>query len=364
MHRIAIVLLVLFTALEARGQFRDATDGKFDVSDWLIRRKGPLPLVTVITEPAIGFGAGAGVLFFHQSIEEKLKSGKMAPPSISAGVAAGTENGTRLGALAHFGSWKQDRFRYLGAIALMAPNLDYYTEGGTGPKISYELDGWGLVQELNVRIANTNLFAGGRFIYGEVKGKFDAADSGLPVRDRDVTLGGLAATLNWDSRDNILTPSRGANVVLRATKFDHAFGSKRDFHLTDNYAQLYAQATERLITALRLDVRGSGGDTPFYLRPYLQMRGLPALRYSGNVAALAEAEVRWRVHGRWSLVGFGGSGRVADEYSALNDANSVGTYGVGFRYLLARTLGLHAGIDVARGPDDHAIYIQVGNAWR
>jgi hypothetical protein len=37
--------------------------------------------------------------------------------------------------------------------------------------------------------------------------------------------------------------------------------------------------------------------------------------------------------------------------------------GFGFRYLIARLYGLRVGIDVARGPEDWAFYIQVGNAW-
>ena len=39
------------------------------------------------------------------------------------------------------------------------------------------------------------------------------------------------------------------------------------------------------------------------------------------------------------------------------------TGGTGFRYELARKYGLHAGLDVAFGPDETAIYIQVGSAW-
>jgi hypothetical protein len=33
------------------------------------------------------------------------------------------------------------------------------------------------------------------------------------------------------------------------------------------------------------------------------------------------------------------------------------------RYLIARKLGLYAGIDVARGPEDTVVYVQVGSAW-
>ena len=45
------------------------------------------------------------------------------------------------------------------------------------------------------------------------------------------------------------------------------------------------------------------------------------------------------------------------------DGDSKETIGGGFRYLVARRLGLKAGIDIARGPEEWAFYIQVGSAW-
>ena len=40
------------------------------------------------------------------------------------------------------------------------------------------------------------------------------------------------------------------------------------------------------------------------------------------------------------------------------------TQGLGVRYFVARKLGLHAGIDVARGPEDTHYYLTVGYAWQ
>jgi hypothetical protein len=88
------------------------------------------------------------------------------------------------------------------------------------------------------------------------------------------------------------------------------------------------------------------------------------MRYQDDVSALVEAELRWNVRGRWHLVGFGGTGRTGNAFDELSDSDSINAYGGGFRYLLARRLGLQAGIDVGFGPDDTAWYIQVGNAWR
>lgn len=37
--------------------------------------------------------------------------------------------------------------------------------------------------------------------------------------------------------------------------------------------------------------------------------------------------------------------------------------GAGFRYFIARKLGLLAGIDVAPGPEEWAVYLHVGQGW-
>jgi hypothetical protein len=50
-----------------------------------------------------------------------------------------------------------------------------------------------------------------------------------------------------------------------------------------------------------------------------------------------------------------------DEFAA--EAGPYLAGGGGFRYLLARKLGLQTGIDVARGPEETAFYIQVGSSW-
>jgi hypothetical protein len=68
---IVLMLLWLFvtshsvSAFSFLEQFTDPQDGKFDASNWLINKKGFLPVPIIITEPAIGYGGGAALLFFH-----------------------------------------------------------------------------------------------------------------------------------------------------------------------------------------------------------------------------------------------------------------------------------------------------------
>ena len=49
---------------------------------------------------------------------------------------------------------------------------------------------------------------------------------------------------------------------------------------------------------------------------------------------------------------------------AFDDTSTQVMKGVGFRYLLARRLGMAAGIDVAWGPEKAAWYLSFGNSWK
>jgi hypothetical protein len=95
----------------------------------------------------------------------------------------------------------------------------------------------------------------------------------------------------------------------------------------------------------------------------VNLRGIPALRYQGEEVVTGELEYLWGFTPRWTLVLFGGVGRTSDLSLFGNKSETAGAGGLGFRYRLARKMGLQAGLDLARGPEDTAIYLTVGSAW-
>ena len=48
------------------------------------------------------------------------------------------------------------------------------------------------------------------------------------------------------------------------------------------------------------------GNTPFYALPYVSLRGIPALRYQGELTILAKTEQAFNLTYRWRVVGFAG----------------------------------------------------------
>jgi len=364
---------VLLAATPALAQFTDPEDGALDASEWLIEKKGFLPVPILITEPAVGYGAGLGLMFVRNSIRERTEEqpAHVAPPDVFGFAFAATENGTKFGAAGGMFSFDEDRWRYRGGVGKAEVNLDFYGAGGrldTGErKIGYALDGLVSSQQVLRRLGETDSFVAARWIYLDLQATFDPAQPrpALPPLSLAARSSGLGLALEYDSRDNIFTPSRGWLATFEPTFYSPSIGSDNKFELYKARALAWWPASEKLVLGGRLDGRAARGDTPFYQLPYIEMRGIPAFRYQDDNVGVAETELRWNATPRWAIIGFVGAGRTwGTGGTNFGDAGTVVAKGLGLRYLIARRLGIYMGADIARGPEQTAFYIQVGSAWR
>ena len=363
-------LLALACALPAQAvpeKFQDDEDGAFDLSNYLLRHRGVLPVPMVITEPAVGYGVGVALAYFSQSFADRAEASRAAgepiiPPDIAVGAGAKTENGTWMLGAGYLGFWDHDRWRYTGALGKAELQLDYFSVNGE-PR-AYRLDGEALIQQMLRRIGTSRWYVGGRYAYFSSTSRFAGERPGdVPQRELDSSIGRLGIVVDYDSRDNIFTPNCGLFLELEASAARSAFGS--DTNHEAGSARIFGfQPMGDFVLGLRADARGSRGDVPFYAEPYISLRGVPAARYQDKNAVVTEAEVRWNITKRWAAVVFGGVGKAYGRRQTWDEARTVGAGGVGFRYLVARKLGMYAGLDVARSAEDTAIYITAGSAWR
>ena len=216
-------------------------------------------------------------------------------------------------------------------------------------------------------MGESNFFLGGRFDYMEVNISFDDGDRipDVPEDQLETTsTAGFGVLAGYDSRDNTFSPDSG--VFAQAEAILHSGNFLGDFTYQSYKAHglFYWPVPDFGVVGWRLDGRFARGDAPFYALPFIDLRGIPAMRYQGDDVLVTELEARWDFKNRWSLVGFGGLGHATDDFSELLDTDDwKATYGFGLRYLLARALGMRAGFDIARGPEDTTFYLQFGSAW-
>jgi len=358
--------------------FTDPEDGMFDVSHWLAEKKGFFPVPIIITEPAVGYGAGAALVFLHDPLagrvpdgetfdpQSKDAEGKLIPPSISALFGMYTENDTWMAGGAHLGIWKNDNIRYTGALATGSINMKFYRNIlGTDIVIDANIEPQILYQGLKFRLNGSKFFAGADYLLLDTSSEvgFSLIDPRFKKSSRDAA---VILTLDYDSRNTIFTPTSGINASIDVSLFREAVGSDSNFEKYKAKIYYFTPLAETFVLGLRGDLETISGDPdeiPFYQYPFVYLRGIPMMRYQGESVAVAETELGWNFTTRWTVLGFAGVGRTKD-VGPDDSTTTVYSKGLGLRYFIARRFGMHVGFDVAKGPEDTAFYIQFGHAWR
>lgn len=367
---IACFILVCWSSLHGQSlfeQLKDTLDNHPDLSQYMVSSYGITPLFIPITEPAVGIGGALALIYLHKD-KSDLGKKKSDPASVSAIGGLYTSNQSWGVFGGHVGYWNHDRIRYRGGLGYLSMNLTYYRTAiaGEGERQSdFNLEGFGTSQEFMFRYKDSHVYVGFRYSFFKSEIGF-VEDVELPeIRPWEIEsrLGGLGPEIQFDSRDNTFTPNRGIRALASYLFYDPAFGSNTSYKLLNATFLGYEYLAKNLNVGLRLNGQFVFGDAPFYAQPFIQLRGVPAMRYQGISTVLAETEARWDFSLRWSLVGFTGVGRVKPEFEDISKDETAYNVGFGFRYLLARLMGIRAGIDVARGPEQWAVYIQFGSAW-
>jgi hypothetical protein len=351
----------------AKSKFFSAEDGWFDASGFLDERYGFLPVVIPITEPATGYGAALAVAFF----DKPLVGGEAgySRPNITAAGGLWTENDSWGVFLGDQRYWFDDRLQSTAGILYFSVNLDFYGIGDdpvlNDHPLRYNLEPKGGLVRGRTRLGETRLWAGLGYAFWRTRVSFDAPAETpkLPDYERDSDVGGIMPALVFDSRDNIFTPVRGTYAEVTAGLYDPILGGDDSFQSVQIVVLQFIPLHPKVFLALRADGTANFGDSPFYMLPYVNLRGAAILRYQGEQVAQVETELRWQFWKRFGLLGFAGYGAAWNDFERIENTQTVFTGGPGIRYELVREYGIHAGVDFAFGPDDWAFYIQVGNAW-
>jgi hypothetical protein len=352
---------------EGRARFFDPEDGQLDLSYFLENAHGFLPIPIIVTEPAVGYGGGGAAMFIRPRREAGEEG--WARPDISAAGGLVTRNGTWAAFGGDVSRWLDGRLRTLAGAGTGQINLDFYglgvDRGSFNEKVRYTLQFAGAVAQANWQLTPNSPWAVGvRYVLADVDPKLRDRPvfPGLADRVR-VKVSAPTAVLEYDSRDNIFTPTRGLYAESSILASREALGASVDFERFQQVLIGWHALRHDLTLGGRADYGWASDTTPFFLRPFILLRGVPAVRYQGDRMASAEVELRWQFYGRWSAVAFGGGGTTRTRGGDFTVTQNVGAGGVGLRYEIANKFGMHVGLDLAHSPGTTAVYLQVGNAW-
>jgi hypothetical protein len=342
-------------------RLKDEEDGKFDFSN-VLAKGGFLPVPIIITEPAVDGGFGLAAAFLRKNPDNPRQITKTAVAAFKTGNGSYGYGAFRAGYL--FGG----RLDYKIGVARGKITLTTYPGfAPNGIEYTNHYD-YGVLGSAMWHFKDARFSAGPLFDFRKLRSELDLGEN-VPDKfagdfSRTLHTGALGFGFHFDDRDNPLTPTRGTNAYAQAKFNRGAFGSDRDYTLYAIESYSFDKLAPKWRIGQKLEMKAIRGDFPAYFAPSIDLRGVQSGRYQGMNMASSEAELTWQLSPRWSLLGFGGVG-ITDggDRRVYKDSGAIFAGGAGFRYRIARKLGLDAGLDFAYGPQGFVFYIQFGHAW-
>lgn len=354
-------------AQEKRHMLRDTLDNKIDFSRFIVEAHGFLPVVMIITEPALG---GIGVALAPMFLEPKKStspSGKYSPPDITMPLAMYTGNDSWMLGAFRIGSIPKARIKYRAGIGYGDINLDFYrTIAGPERSFAFGIKSLAAFGMISKKIKRHDMYVGVSYLYMNTdlsprfQGEVPAFISDIEMDNHTATAGLL---LDWDKRNTIFTPDNGFRLNIKFGVDDEWTGSDFSYSRVNASLISFVPFQDSWVGGFRVEWQHVFDDPPFYLEPGINMRGIPAARYQGLTTLILETEQRYDFTQRWSGLVFGGLAKAVPEEKSFDEAETIFSIGGGFRYLLARLFKIRAGIDLAWGPASFGYYIVFGHSW-
>lgn len=232
--------------------------------------------------------------------------------------------------------------------------------------IQTNLKFWGTQHEVLFRLGNSKFFIGPQYRYMDINGgiKLEVThpeyDNLLIFRNFKEKISAIALLVNYDNRDQIISPVTGYYTGLLLRKNATWLGATRDYVFTEMYAYAYYKVTKGLYTILHFNSQFITDDAPFYVKPYIGLRGVPAMRYQGNQVSIFENQWRVDLVKNISIVAFSGIGEAYNSFQEFSTSDLIYNYGMGVRYTLKHLSNMRIGVDVAWSNEDFAWGISLG----
>lgn len=318
----------------------------------------PIP----ISDPTLGDGLIAGAAYFYPQTEEE--KGKQ-PASLTAAAGMYTNNDSRVFGLAQQNYWKNNRWRFTGAVgaadlrlSLLAPD-----ETVSGVNVDWRIKGEFLYAKLARRLAG-NWYIGGltRLIDADQTIETEVGSLDFDTGSAIVSAG-LGVLLEYDTRDNPFNSSSGRYFTANAVINDESLGSNSTYQSYNAAFSSYHRLTESLVLAWELQGCTRGAKTPLWDACTVKLRGFPATDYLGKTSSSGQAEARWQLSDRWGLAAFAGVGYVVNSFSEIDERDPIPSYGAGIRFTVLKAKRINLRIDYARSSGSDAVHVSVGEAF-
>ncbi len=353
------------------GFYAKAQDHEVSKDSAVYFKKYVLPLVIYTPETQFGFG-GFGVTLYHPKISKK---GFTRTSNMELAVLYTTRKQTIfLPKYTIFTAGEKYYFEGLVEILLNFPEF-YYGIGDKTPiknqeQVDYQLVAWE-AKWLRKVCETKKIFLGleTRFFN---RSDVNIKPGGLLSTEKTTgyngsTTVGLGPAITWDERDNVVNPSKGVFLDIRAAFNRKVLGGTVAYNrfLVDFRKYFNVFPKRRQILAFELYGSTVIGNAPWKELSELGgpriMRGFFRGRFRDKSLLAFQSEYRVPIYKWFGVVGFAGIGQVSRSPSfVVRDLKM--SYGGGLRVMLNKKEKLNLRLDYGRGDKDRKGFFYLGFA--
>ena len=177
---------------------------------------------------------------------------------------------------------------------------------------------------------------------------------------------GTGLSIQYDTRDFILTPTRGIYLMLKEMVYPQVFGNYHKTLLSTIFiADAYQKLWKGAVIAADFYGRINDNSSPWALREELggsfRMRGYYSGRYTDNSQVSAQIELRQRLYKRLGCVGWIGAGTVFPSLKKMKMRNVLPNYGLGIRFEFKHNVNVR--LDYGFGKDTKGFVLNLAEAF-
>lgn len=341
-----------------------------DTSEPLIRKSSLVVLPLAFYTPETRIGGGAATLF---AFRFRNQSDSTRPSQVQLGFAY-TQEKQLLSYFPYQIFLDNAKYNIYGEIGYYRYFFYFF---GLGNNTTTESERF-TVQFPRVRInalktIYPNVYAGVRYWFDDYR--IVGVEEGGTLATQNITgnTGGVVSSLglvgNYDTRDNIFFPTKGALVELAVMNNSRTLGSDFDFRRVSLDASTYFTNKWNHTFAVNGWFNFIFGDAPFNELAMIggtkKMRGYYEGRFRDKKLWMLQAEYRMpELYWRLGLVAFASVGSVAPDFKSFVDSKVHYSVGTGLRVLLSDKEKVHIRIDVGIDEQQNILpYVTVTEAF-
>ena len=181
---------------------------------------------------------------------------------------------------------------------------------------------------------------------------------------------GIGLSLGFDTRDHLVTPSKGIHVMYQPMIFPKLLGNAgATFHSHKFIFDGYLEMWKGSVFAVDLYTKFNSKNAPWTMREMIaadgvRMRGYYMGSVIDNNQITAQIEYRQHIWSRFGLVLWGGYGTLFPDFNALKNYNELHffpNYGVGIRFEFKNRVNIR--VDYGFGKDTSGLILTIGEAF-